>query len=60
MGQPVNGVSSTYPLSAVYSSGELNVYWAYNPLDTPTTVKFSDNTLLNVPAQSYGSQVGPK
>jgi hypothetical protein len=52
-------VGSTYPLSAVYSDAGQTTYWAFNHNDSPTTVKFSDNVLLPVPAESYANKIGP-
>jgi hypothetical protein len=53
LGHPNLAEGSPYPLSA----GSL-IYWAFNPLGSPTTVKFSDNVSLTVPAYSYGHKIG--
>ncbi len=58
LGQPQRGVTSDYPIYAVFQSGATRSYAAYNFRDEPRTVTFSDGHALNVARKAWALDRG--
>ncbi|QLG49514.1 glycosyl hydrolase [Natrinema halophilum] len=58
MGSPDGTVTADTPFYQVFSDGSERTYVAYNASDSSTTVTFSDETTLTVPANSMATSSG--